>query len=110
MIRRPPRSTLSSSSAASDVYKRQVISIANIRYIPRVLCHSACFSLVYSPILILIPQVVHQLTLTTDTRSPCSTPTLRHVLAETSSSLLCCDSCLHFIFLIERFNLRFFCR
>src|SRR5664280_3543704 len=25
MIRRPPRSTLSSSSAASDVYKRQVI-------------------------------------------------------------------------------------
>eukprot|EP00656_Telonema_subtile_P000767 TRINITY_DN10369_c0_g1_i1.p1 TRINITY_DN10369_c0_g1~~TRINITY_DN10369_c0_g1_i1.p1 ORF type:complete len:585 (+),score=123.00 TRINITY_DN10369_c0_g1_i1:105-1859(+) len=27
MIRRPPRSTLSSSSAASDVYKRQVISI-----------------------------------------------------------------------------------
>src|SRR5674536_199447 len=27
MIRRPPRSTLSSSSAASDVYKRQVILI-----------------------------------------------------------------------------------
>src|SRR5674536_63188 len=26
MIRRPPRSTLSSSSAASDVYKRQVFS------------------------------------------------------------------------------------
>eukprot|EP00656_Telonema_subtile_P057738 TRINITY_DN956_c0_g1_i1.p1 TRINITY_DN956_c0_g1~~TRINITY_DN956_c0_g1_i1.p1 ORF type:complete len:139 (-),score=35.24 TRINITY_DN956_c0_g1_i1:315-731(-) len=26
MIRRPPRSTLSSSSAASDVYKRQVVS------------------------------------------------------------------------------------
>ena len=26
MIRRPPRSTLSSSSAASDVYKRQVIA------------------------------------------------------------------------------------
>ena len=26
MIRRPPRSTLSSSSAASDVYKRQVLS------------------------------------------------------------------------------------
>src|SRR5664280_642652 len=26
MIRRPPRSTLSSSSAASDVYKRQVMS------------------------------------------------------------------------------------
>src|SRR5664279_1825947 len=29
MIRRPPRSTLSSSSAASDVYKRQVILDAN---------------------------------------------------------------------------------
>src|SRR5665648_876529 len=29
MIRRPPRSTLSSSSAASDVYKRQVININN---------------------------------------------------------------------------------
>ena len=26
MIRRPPRSTLSSSSAASDVYKRQVLT------------------------------------------------------------------------------------
>eukprot|EP00658_Telonema_sp_P-2_P030216 TRINITY_DN22863_c0_g1_i1.p1 TRINITY_DN22863_c0_g1~~TRINITY_DN22863_c0_g1_i1.p1 ORF type:complete len:154 (-),score=59.21 TRINITY_DN22863_c0_g1_i1:298-759(-) len=30
MIRRPPRSTLSSSSAASDVYKRQLSSIAVI--------------------------------------------------------------------------------
>src|SRR5664280_23121 len=28
MIRRPPRSTLSSSSAASDVYKRQVLALA----------------------------------------------------------------------------------
>src|SRR5664280_3292371 len=27
MIRRPPRSTLSSSSAASDVYKRQAITV-----------------------------------------------------------------------------------
>eukprot|EP00658_Telonema_sp_P-2_P080208 TRINITY_DN7938_c0_g1_i13.p1 TRINITY_DN7938_c0_g1~~TRINITY_DN7938_c0_g1_i13.p1 ORF type:complete len:107 (+),score=4.46 TRINITY_DN7938_c0_g1_i13:109-429(+) len=27
MIRRPPRSTLSSSSAASDVYKRQVLNV-----------------------------------------------------------------------------------
>src|SRR5674536_385708 len=27
MIRRPPRSTLSSSSAASDVYKRQVLKV-----------------------------------------------------------------------------------
>eukprot|EP00658_Telonema_sp_P-2_P038745 TRINITY_DN27739_c0_g1_i1.p1 TRINITY_DN27739_c0_g1~~TRINITY_DN27739_c0_g1_i1.p1 ORF type:complete len:484 (+),score=129.99 TRINITY_DN27739_c0_g1_i1:152-1603(+) len=31
MIRRPPRSTLSSSSAASDVYKRQVSSMSNRR-------------------------------------------------------------------------------
>src|SRR5664280_3922104 len=30
MIRRPPRSTLSSSSAASDVYKRQILSWASI--------------------------------------------------------------------------------
>src|SRR5674536_34027 len=30
MIRRPPRSTLSSSSAASDVYKRQMIDRQNI--------------------------------------------------------------------------------
>ena len=29
MIRRPPRSTLDRSSAASDVYKRQLISLAN---------------------------------------------------------------------------------
>eukprot|EP00658_Telonema_sp_P-2_P044384 TRINITY_DN3224_c0_g1_i2.p1 TRINITY_DN3224_c0_g1~~TRINITY_DN3224_c0_g1_i2.p1 ORF type:complete len:581 (+),score=155.13 TRINITY_DN3224_c0_g1_i2:128-1870(+) len=32
MIRRPPRSTLSSSSAASDVYKRQVKSLSCSRY------------------------------------------------------------------------------
>ena len=32
MIRRPPSSTLSSSSAASDVYKRQVISRAGTYY------------------------------------------------------------------------------
>src|SRR5664280_754965 len=31
MIRRPPRSTLSSSSAASDVYKRQVFIPSNYR-------------------------------------------------------------------------------
>src|SRR5664280_729708 len=30
MIRRPPRSTLSSSSAASDVYKRQEIQISEL--------------------------------------------------------------------------------
>src|SRR5664279_6413214 len=33
MIRRPPRSTLSSSSAASDVYKRQVNSMTNKIYV-----------------------------------------------------------------------------
>ena len=31
MIRRPPRSTLSSSSAASDVYKRQNVNISKIK-------------------------------------------------------------------------------
>src|SRR5665648_1276989 len=30
MIRRPPRSTLSSSSAASDVYKRQIVKLSMI--------------------------------------------------------------------------------
>eukprot|EP00658_Telonema_sp_P-2_P037572 TRINITY_DN27016_c0_g1_i1.p1 TRINITY_DN27016_c0_g1~~TRINITY_DN27016_c0_g1_i1.p1 ORF type:complete len:110 (+),score=11.66 TRINITY_DN27016_c0_g1_i1:140-469(+) len=36
MIRRPPRSTLSSSSAASDVYKRQVRQ-SPVRLVPSVL-------------------------------------------------------------------------
>eukprot|EP00658_Telonema_sp_P-2_P009063 TRINITY_DN13426_c0_g1_i2.p1 TRINITY_DN13426_c0_g1~~TRINITY_DN13426_c0_g1_i2.p1 ORF type:complete len:115 (+),score=31.33 TRINITY_DN13426_c0_g1_i2:146-490(+) len=36
MIRRPPRSTLSSSSAASDVYKRQVPEPPNQRGVPNV--------------------------------------------------------------------------
>ena len=31
MIRRPPRSTLDRSSAASDVYKRQGYNMANLR-------------------------------------------------------------------------------
>src|SRR5664280_505496 len=37
MIRRPPRSTLSSSSAASDVYKRQevIVLIQHVRVKPR---------------------------------------------------------------------------
>eukprot|EP00658_Telonema_sp_P-2_P004644 TRINITY_DN11722_c0_g1_i15.p1 TRINITY_DN11722_c0_g1~~TRINITY_DN11722_c0_g1_i15.p1 ORF type:complete len:100 (-),score=16.54 TRINITY_DN11722_c0_g1_i15:553-852(-) len=38
MIRRPPRSTLSSSSAASDVYKRQV---QGVQPAPRVLARKA---------------------------------------------------------------------
>eukprot|EP00658_Telonema_sp_P-2_P005361 TRINITY_DN12004_c0_g1_i2.p2 TRINITY_DN12004_c0_g1~~TRINITY_DN12004_c0_g1_i2.p2 ORF type:complete len:119 (-),score=33.09 TRINITY_DN12004_c0_g1_i2:51-407(-) len=58
MIRRPPRSTLSSSSAASDVYKRQVlwhrdISVAifperwfNLR-IRRRRCTTLCLRLLY---------------------------------------------------------------
>src|SRR5674536_370723 len=33
MIRRPPRSTLSSSSAASDVYKRQTDGNVHIQYV-----------------------------------------------------------------------------
>src|SRR5674536_54717 len=37
MIRRPPRSTLSSSSAASDVYKRQVVPDGDMpAWLPRV--------------------------------------------------------------------------
>eukprot|EP00658_Telonema_sp_P-2_P043440 TRINITY_DN3137_c0_g1_i4.p1 TRINITY_DN3137_c0_g1~~TRINITY_DN3137_c0_g1_i4.p1 ORF type:complete len:106 (+),score=38.90 TRINITY_DN3137_c0_g1_i4:71-388(+) len=44
MIRRPPRSTLSSSSAASDVYKRQVpvmVLLNNIQTLrnPDCVCH-----------------------------------------------------------------------
>eukprot|EP00658_Telonema_sp_P-2_P035379 TRINITY_DN2573_c0_g1_i10.p1 TRINITY_DN2573_c0_g1~~TRINITY_DN2573_c0_g1_i10.p1 ORF type:complete len:163 (+),score=20.27 TRINITY_DN2573_c0_g1_i10:147-635(+) len=35
MIRRPPRSTLSSSSAASDVYKRQHLIFASVAAVPR---------------------------------------------------------------------------
>src|SRR5664280_3921480 len=34
MIRRPPRSTLSSSSAASDVYKRQIRRLASEVFLP----------------------------------------------------------------------------
>ena len=37
MIRRPPRSTLSSSSAASDVYKRQVSAVVNPINIPSII-------------------------------------------------------------------------
>src|SRR5665648_1226652 len=44
MIRRPPRSTLSSSSAASDVYKRQayncIFNIADKSEAPRVVIHA----------------------------------------------------------------------
>src|SRR5664279_6338047 len=35
MIRRPPRSTLSSSSAASDVYKRQPPAVGVVLEVPR---------------------------------------------------------------------------
>src|SRR5665648_1282785 len=35
MIRRPPRSTLSSSSAASDVYKRQAVGSLYMFSVPR---------------------------------------------------------------------------
>src|SRR5664279_1321900 len=35
MIRRPPRSTLSSSSAASDVYKRQVRQLLGYEMLPQ---------------------------------------------------------------------------
>eukprot|EP00826_Nyctotherus_ovalis_P066912 TRINITY_DN9948_c0_g1_i1.p1 TRINITY_DN9948_c0_g1~~TRINITY_DN9948_c0_g1_i1.p1 ORF type:complete len:110 (-),score=27.30 TRINITY_DN9948_c0_g1_i1:130-423(-) len=37
MIRRPPRSTLDRSSAASDVYKRQVIGVTSIAIVSTIL-------------------------------------------------------------------------
>eukprot|EP00826_Nyctotherus_ovalis_P019357 TRINITY_DN1595_c0_g1_i1.p1 TRINITY_DN1595_c0_g1~~TRINITY_DN1595_c0_g1_i1.p1 ORF type:complete len:106 (+),score=41.99 TRINITY_DN1595_c0_g1_i1:44-319(+) len=46
MIRRPPRSTLSSSSAASDVYKRQVRFIYCLR-LNRI---AACFCCEFLPL------------------------------------------------------------
>eukprot|EP00656_Telonema_subtile_P048757 TRINITY_DN5896_c0_g1_i3.p1 TRINITY_DN5896_c0_g1~~TRINITY_DN5896_c0_g1_i3.p1 ORF type:complete len:1103 (-),score=224.35 TRINITY_DN5896_c0_g1_i3:88-3396(-) len=42
MIRRPPRSTLSSSSAASDVYKRQVEYRCNVAHSPPI-CEEYCW-------------------------------------------------------------------
>src|SRR5664279_6482922 len=42
MIRRPPRSTLSSSSAASDVYKRQVREDRTQRHRPSQDVHQHC--------------------------------------------------------------------
>src|SRR5674536_339628 len=45
IIRRPPRSTLSSSSAASDVYKRQLLEYIrlNLRFVfPRVTKNAEC--------------------------------------------------------------------
>src|SRR5664280_3910193 len=40
MIRRPPRSTLSSSSAASDVYKRQDLNLSTLSKLGRCLHHA----------------------------------------------------------------------
>ena len=40
MIRRPPRSTLSPSSAASDVYKRQVIAVLSRAVYSREACEA----------------------------------------------------------------------
>eukprot|EP00658_Telonema_sp_P-2_P073696 TRINITY_DN62809_c0_g1_i1.p1 TRINITY_DN62809_c0_g1~~TRINITY_DN62809_c0_g1_i1.p1 ORF type:complete len:130 (-),score=49.62 TRINITY_DN62809_c0_g1_i1:117-506(-) len=42
MIRRPPRSTLSSSSAASDVYKRQALSVIKMELEPMVAAIKLC--------------------------------------------------------------------
>src|SRR5665648_472698 len=51
MIRRPPRSTLSSSSAASDVYKRQIIGRVIIPYaIVGVVLIGLGFMIRYSPL------------------------------------------------------------
>src|SRR5678815_663246 len=54
MIRRPPRSTLDRSSAASDVYKRQSMHRSR-RYLPR-LAHS---------VLVLLPRLYQQLPIIT---------------------------------------------
>ena len=61
MIRRPPRSTLSSSSAASDVYKRQVFGIASFlnsrlvtRIAPDVLVKYAIGLIVFSSMVYLV--------------------------------------------------------
>eukprot|EP00825_Cyclidium_porcatum_P006472 TRINITY_DN1321_c0_g1_i11.p4 TRINITY_DN1321_c0_g1~~TRINITY_DN1321_c0_g1_i11.p4 ORF type:complete len:110 (-),score=22.45 TRINITY_DN1321_c0_g1_i11:177-506(-) len=48
MIRRPPRSTHCISSAASDVYKRQFISIFNFNFETNALHQSFLFSLSFS--------------------------------------------------------------
>src|SRR5665648_596100 len=49
MIRRPPRSTLSSSSAASDVYKRQVRSFGEFALITRNNFHDCTDKFLCSP-------------------------------------------------------------
>src|SRR5664279_4167290 len=54
MIRRPPRSTLSSSSAASDVYKRQLLiqrctACGTLRHPPRPSC-ATCRSFDWEPV------------------------------------------------------------
>ena len=47
MIRRPPRSTQSRSSAASDVYKRQVLErfLSVARHADLLVCHNVDFDL-----------------------------------------------------------------
>src|SRR5665648_1288308 len=44
MIRRPPRSTLSSSSAASDVYKRQAVAVKPLKEFNVALRQKECCS------------------------------------------------------------------
>eukprot|EP00656_Telonema_subtile_P055839 TRINITY_DN8772_c0_g2_i1.p1 TRINITY_DN8772_c0_g2~~TRINITY_DN8772_c0_g2_i1.p1 ORF type:complete len:107 (+),score=20.40 TRINITY_DN8772_c0_g2_i1:87-407(+) len=52
MIRRPPRSTLSSSSAASDVYKRQVSTQSTGRSDPHTMNQSRAIVLGFTSITI----------------------------------------------------------
>eukprot|EP00658_Telonema_sp_P-2_P042319 TRINITY_DN30373_c0_g1_i1.p1 TRINITY_DN30373_c0_g1~~TRINITY_DN30373_c0_g1_i1.p1 ORF type:complete len:103 (+),score=31.11 TRINITY_DN30373_c0_g1_i1:111-419(+) len=50
MIRRPPRSTLSSSSAASDVYKRQVLERDRGLQVSKPVCPQPLKKVVVMPI------------------------------------------------------------
>eukprot|EP00658_Telonema_sp_P-2_P004807 TRINITY_DN11795_c0_g1_i4.p1 TRINITY_DN11795_c0_g1~~TRINITY_DN11795_c0_g1_i4.p1 ORF type:complete len:341 (+),score=103.03 TRINITY_DN11795_c0_g1_i4:94-1116(+) len=74
MIRRPPRSTLSSSSAASDVYKRQILNLpAEIAEIERLSDDYTALSAPVEPLLmgthLEIPALYSQLTATNERKS-----------------------------------------
>src|SRR5664280_3894579 len=59
MIRRPPRSTLSSSSAASDVYKRQGKKLNSEPIIADANCTKIC---VYMSFVLLASSLIYELT------------------------------------------------
>ena len=53
MIRRPPRSTLDRSSAASDVYKRQPLYVANSNFFPFITGKAFAFRIIVEIVLVL---------------------------------------------------------